>query len=74
MTSQHPPARIHELASVVKEVNRAYHGDRDAVRSFLCRSHPLLKGKAPFDVARSGSAGVEIVLSLLRRAQAGTAV
>ena len=74
MKSQHDPARIHELASVVKEVGRAYHGDRNAVRLFLCRSHPLLKGKTPFDVARSGSAGIEVVLNLLRRAQAGMAL
>lgn len=74
MRSQHDLAGIHELANVVKEVDRAYHRDREAVRLFLCRPHPLLKGKTPFDVARSGSAGVEVVLSLLRRARAGTAV
>ncbi len=74
MSSEYGPARIHELASVVKEVRRAYHGDRNAVRLFLSRSHPLLEGRTPFDVARSSSAGVETVLNLVRRAQAGAAL
>ena len=74
MKFQEDRAGIHEMGRVVEEVRRAYHGDRDAVRWFLCRSHPLLEGRTPFDVASSNSAGVEVVLNLLRRAQAGTAL
>ena len=72
--SQNEPARIHELGRVVNEVSRAYHGDRNAVRSFLYRPHPLLKGKTPFDVARSSSAGTKAVLDLIRRAEASVAL
>ena len=56
---------------VVDVVNRVHHGDRDAIDAFLSRPHPLLEGETPFDMARSGSAGAEAVLNLIRRAEAG---
>ena len=63
--------RLYELGRVVDAVGRAYHGDREAIETFLNRPHPLLDGETPFDMARSSSAGAEAVLNLIRRAEAG---
>ena len=65
--------RLYEMGRVVDAVSRAYHGDRDAIDTFLNRPHPLLEGETPFDMARSSSAGMEAVLNLIRRAEAGIA-
>ena len=65
--------RLYEVGRIVDAVSCAYHGDRDAIDTFLHRSHPLLEGETPFDMARSGSAGAEAVLNLIHRAEAGTA-
>ena len=66
--------RLYEVGRVVDAVSRAYHGDRDAIDTFLNRPHPLLEGETPFDLARSSSAGAEAVLNLIRRAEAGMAL
>lgn len=66
--------RLYEVGRVVDAVGRAYHGDREAIDTFLNRPHPLLDGKTPFDMARSNSAGAEAVLNLLRRAEASVAL
>ena len=66
--------RLYEVGRVVDAVGRAYRGDRNAIDAFLNRPHPLLDGEAPFDMARSSSAGAEAVLNLIRRAEAGIAV
>ena len=66
--------RLYEVGRVVDAVGRAYHGDRDAIDTFLNRPHPLLEGETPFDMARSSSAGAEAVLNLIRRAEAGMAL
>ena len=63
-----------EAARVVDALGRVYRGDSDAILTFLNRPHPLLDGKTPLDVARSGSAGAEAVLNLIRRAEAGVIV
>jgi len=55
-------------------LRHACHGDRHAIDTFLNRPHPMLEGKTPFEVARSGPAGTEAVLNLILKAQAGTAV
>ena len=65
--------RLYEVGRVVDAVGRAYHGDRDAIDTFLNRPHPMLEGETPFDMARSSSAGAEAVLNLIRRAEAGMA-
>lgn len=65
--------RLYEVGRVVDAVSRAYHGDREAIDTFLNRPHPLLEGETPFDMARSSSAGTEAVLNLIRRAEAGIA-
>lgn len=66
--------RLYEVGRVVDAVSCAYRGDRNAIEMFLGRAHPLLEGITPLDLARSGSAGTEAVLNLIRRAQAGMAV
>lgn len=63
--------RLYEVGRVVDAVGRAYHGDREAIDTFLHRPHPLLEGETPFDMARSSSAGTEAVLNLIHRAEAG---
>ena len=55
-------------------VSCAYRGDRSAIENFLNRPHALLEGDTPFDMARSSSAGAEVVLNLIRRAEGGVAV
>ena len=65
--------RLYEVGRVVDAVGRAYHGNRDAIDTFLNRPHPLLDGETPFDMARSSSAGADAVLNLIRRAEAGIA-
>ena len=65
--------RLYEVGRVVDALGRAYHGDREAIDTFLNRPHPLLEGATPFDMARSSSAGTEAVLNLIRRAEAGIA-
>ena len=66
--------RIYSLARVIDAVGRAYCGDQGQIIGFLNRRHSMLHGDTPFDLARSGSAGAEAVLSLLDSAEAGVAV
>lgn len=66
--------RLYDVARVVDAVSRAYHGDKERIEAFLNRSHPLLDGESPFDLAVSSSAGAEAVLNLVRRAEAGVAL
>ena len=66
--------RLYEVGRVIDAVSYAYHGDRDAIDSFLNRPHPLLEDETPFDMARSSSAGAQAVLNLIRRAEAGIAL
>ena len=66
--------RLYEVGRVVDAVSCAYDGDRNAIENFLNRPHVLLEGDTPFDMARSSSAGAEVVLNLIRRAEGGVAV
>lgn len=66
--------RLYELSRIVDAVSRAYHGDAAKAQAFMTRSHPLLEGQTPLDLARSSSAGADAVLNLLRRAEAGVAL
>lgn len=66
--------RIYSLVRVLDAVGRAYHGDQEQIKGFLSRSHPMLARHTPMDLARSGPAGAEAVLSLLNSAEAGVAV
>ena len=66
--------RIYSLGRVIDAVGRAYGGDQSEIKRFLKRPHPLLHGETPFELARSGPAGAEAVLSLLDSAEASVAV
>jgi len=72
--TREPSARLYEVARVIDQAARTFHGDGAAVGRFLNRPNPALEGRAPFDVAKSSSAGAEAVVRLLREAQAGVAV
>ena len=62
--------RLYEVGRVVDAVSLVYHGDRQAIETFLNKPHPLLHGATPFDLARSCSAGSDAVLNLMRRIEA----
>jgi uncharacterized protein (DUF2384 family) len=62
------------VATVLRETVRLYHGDNRTAEMFLCREHPMLSGRSPRDVARESDYGLECVLRLLMRAEAGVAV
>ena len=66
--------RIYELGRVVHALGRALHGDKRRMDAFLHRPHPLLDGATPYGMAVSCSAGADVVLNLVRRAEAGVAV
>ena len=66
--------RIYELGRVLHALGRALHGDKRRMDAFLHRPHPLLDGATPYEMAVSCSAGADVVLNLVRRAEAGVAV
>ena len=65
---------VYELARVLDAVGRAFHGDTARISDFLNRSHPLLDGEPPLEMATSSAAGADAVLNLVWRAEAGVAV
>ena len=66
--------KVFALSKVFSEVLRQYHDDQASASMFLMRSHPLLGGRSPLDVARESTAGADLVLKLLEQAEAGVAV
>jgi len=66
--------RLYELSRVIDATGRAFHGDKEKLRAFLTRPHPMLDDQSPFDLARSSSAGATAVRHLLARAEAGMPV
>lgn len=66
--------KIFALSKVFSETLRQYHDDRESASTFLMRSHPILGGRSPLDVARESTAGADLVLKLLDQAEAGIAV
>ena len=66
--------RIFALTKVFAETLRQYHDDQESASLFLSRKHPLLGGRSPLDVARDSTAGADLVLKLLDKAEAGIAV
>jgi putative toxin-antitoxin system antitoxin component (TIGR02293 family) len=72
--TREPSERIYDLARVIDLAAKTFRGDEAAVARFLNRPSPVLEGRTPFDVARSSSAGAELVVKQLREADAGVAV
>ena len=66
--------RVYGLVRVLDGVAGTFHGNVARIDDFLNRPHPLLDGEAPHEMAISSSAGADVVLNLVRRAQAGVAV
>lgn len=66
--------KIFALTKVFAETLRQYHDDHESASLFLSREHPLLEGRTPLDVARESTAGADLVLKLLDKAEAGIAV
>jgi putative toxin-antitoxin system antitoxin component (TIGR02293 family) len=67
-------SKILAVARVFVELLRQYHGDSKLAAHFLLREHPMLGGRTPIDVAKESTAGADLVLKLLARAEAGVAV
>ncbi len=65
--------KILALSRVFDEILRQYHGDTGTAAMFLVRAHPMLGGRSPLDVAKESTAGADLVLKLLARAEAGVA-
>jgi putative toxin-antitoxin system antitoxin component (TIGR02293 family) len=66
--------RILALSKVFAEVLRLYHGETTLAAHFLLRPHPLLGARPPIELAKESSAGADLVLKLLVKAEAGVAV
>lgn len=62
---------VFALSKVFAETLRQYHDDKESALLFLSRKHPLLDGRSPLDVARESTAGADLVLKLLAKAEAG---
>jgi putative toxin-antitoxin system antitoxin component (TIGR02293 family) len=65
--------KILALAKVFVEVLRQYHEDTTLAANFLVRKHPMLGGRTPLAVANGSTAGADLVLKILARADAGVA-
>lgn len=65
--------KVFALAKVFAETLRLYHGDTRTAVMFLSRTHPMLGGRSPLDMAKESVAGADLVLKLLARAEAGVA-
>ena len=66
-------AKILALARVFVEALLQYHDESKLAVQFLVREHPMLAGRTPLDVAKESTAGADLVLKLLARAEAGVA-
>lgn len=65
---------ILSLSKVFVEALRLYNDDTSKAAMFLLRSHPLLGGRTPLDLSINSTAGADLVLDLLSRADSGVAV
>lgn len=72
--TREPSERLYELARVIDQAAKTFRGDEQAVARFLNRPNAVLEGRTPFDVARASSAGADLVVKVLRKADAGVAV
>jgi putative toxin-antitoxin system antitoxin component (TIGR02293 family) len=72
--TREPSERLYELARVIDQAAKTFRGDEERVARFLNRPNPILEGRTPFDVAKASSAGADLVVKLLRKADAGVAV
>ncbi len=66
--------RLLAFARVGAEVLRLYRGDSAKALAFLKAAHPILGNRTPLDLAAGSTAGADLVLKLLYRADAGVAL
>jgi putative toxin-antitoxin system antitoxin component (TIGR02293 family) len=66
--------KVLALARVFVEILRQYRDDTLLAAHFLVRKHPMLAGRTPLDVAKESTAGADLVLKILAKADAGVAV
>ena len=66
--------KVLALSRVFAEVMRQYKDQTSEAALFLMRAHPLLGGRSPFSMSNESTAGADLVLKLLTRAEAGVAV
>jgi putative toxin-antitoxin system antitoxin component (TIGR02293 family) len=66
--------RLFGLGLVIEAASRAWRGDTARIDAFLRRPHPLLESMSPLELARSGPAGAQAVLSLIDGLDAGVPV
>lgn len=66
--------RLLAFARVAAEALRLYRGDNAKALAFLSAMHPMLANRTPLDLAISSTAGADLVLKLLFKADAGVAV
>lgn len=64
---------VFAMGKLFSETLRLYHGDAQLAAMFLSRPHPMLDDKSPIEVAKTSTAGIDLVLSVLMRADAGVA-
>ncbi len=72
--SQVHSERLFAVSKVFAEALRLYGGERAKASEFLQRPHPLLDGRSPMDLAFESTAGAEVVLKNLAKAEASVAV
>jgi uncharacterized protein (DUF2384 family) len=66
-------AAVERVAMIEAQCFRVFGVERIA-REFLNRTHPLLNGRTPLELARESDQGVARVCEILGRLEAGTAV
>lgn len=66
--------RLLAFARVAAEALRLYGGDTAKTLAFLRSEHSMLGGRSPMDLAITSTAGADLVLKLMWRADAGVAV
>jgi putative toxin-antitoxin system antitoxin component (TIGR02293 family) len=71
--SKEESEKLFSLAKVFAEVARQYRNDMTRVGQFMARKHAMLEGRTPLDVAKETTAGADLVLKILARADAGVA-
>jgi putative toxin-antitoxin system antitoxin component (TIGR02293 family) len=72
--SKEESERLFALSKVFALVLQVYHRDTELAAQFLTKSHPLLGGRRPLDLAIESTAGAELVTKLMRRIEASVAV
>jgi putative toxin-antitoxin system antitoxin component (TIGR02293 family) len=72
--TREPSERIYEVGRVIDQAAKTFRGDEAAVARFLNRPNAVLENRTPFDVAKASSAGADLVVKLLRKADVGVAV